>query len=207
MHNVQETVQWYRTHETRSQLGFGPNGMCLKICRTARDLPALYPSAVAAQVATPKQFREYDIADIRRGMVGYFDDPNDSNPFGHIVTWVGRIKGVDPSKLSSLLCRTNSVVSDEIVVVRGDYFPTHWGDQFQFAATWLNGQELEMGTKPPAPKPPPRPKTPRLQHAIEDLEAARSFHFKEGHDRIVRALTRDIKELQETLRNISGGTA
>jgi hypothetical protein len=99
--------------KTTEQLGFDPNGMCLRICRTARDIGPVYPSAVVAQNATPAAHRVYGVADVRRGMVVYYDDPNDSNPYGHIVTVVGRDRDADPDSLSSLLVRSNSVVSHE----------------------------------------------------------------------------------------------
>jgi hypothetical protein len=73
----------------------------------------------------------------------YFDDPHDSNPFGHIVTMIGRVKGYDPDSLDDVLVRTNSVVSGRVVVVRASYFKAHWGDAFQFGAFWLNGFELD----------------------------------------------------------------
>lgn len=199
MHNVKETLQWYRTHEVYpDSLSFDPDGMCLAICRTARDLPAMYPSALSAQVSTPMAYRVYKIRDIRMGMVGYFDDPNDSNPYGHIITFVGRRKGVDPNSLSSLLCRTNSVKSNQIVVVRGDYFQTHWGDKFQFGATWLNGQPLTPFNNPPKPKPEPK-EYPRIESAIDSLEDAMKdlrrtirSNKSRGNKRLVTALERDL---------------
>src|SRR5215216_5913970 len=95
MHDLHETMQWYREHDETAELGFNPDGRCLQICRTARDLPAVYPSAKEAQDATPKEFRVTKIADLRKGMVLYFDDPHDSNQFGHVATMVGRVKGFD----------------------------------------------------------------------------------------------------------------
>ena len=94
--------------------------MCQKICRTARNIGPGFASALAQQIGTPQDLRVYDIEKITLGMVGFFDDPADDNPFGHIVTFVGRRKGVDRGSLASLLCRTNSARSNEIIVVRGD---------------------------------------------------------------------------------------
>lgn len=204
MHDVRETVDWYRTHEVYpTSLTFDPDGMCLAICRTARDLPARYPSALSAQTATPLKYRVKQIADIRMGMVGYFDDPNDSNPYGHIVTFVGRRKGVDPNSLSSLLVRSNSVISNKIVVVRADYFGTHWGDDFQFAATWLNGYALSPFNEPPKPKPE-KPKTyPKIESTIEsleegmkDLRRAIKSNKTRGNTRLATALERDIVTIE-----------
>jgi len=144
MRNYKETLEWYEKHQTTSQIGFNPNGMCLRVCRTARDISAVYPSAVASQNATPREHRVYRVEDLRKGMVIYYDDPNDSNTFGHIVTMVGRVKNFNRHRLSDILVETNSVKSGELVVVRGDYFPEHWGDKFQFGATWLNGRTLDI---------------------------------------------------------------
>lgn len=202
MRSVPEVIQWYKGHETQAQLGYNPNGMCLKICREARGLPAVYPSALAAQIATPAAHRVHKVADIRRGMVVFYDDPRDSNPYGHIVTVVGRAKGEDPSTLRSLLVRTNSVKSGQVVVVRGDYFPRYWGDAFQFGATWLNGQALSFPEKA-EPKPPLSKRAPNLREAIAALEEAVAYHEKKGHTRLVRALRRDIREIRQTIRDYS----
>lgn len=142
--STRETLDWYIDNQTKSQIGFDPDGMCLKICRTARNIPAKYLSAKEAQDATPEAFRVYSIRDMRRGMIAYFDDPNDSNRFGHIATMIGRKRGEDPFSLDSLLFETNSVKADELVVVRGSYFVENWGDSFKFGATWLNGVEFDV---------------------------------------------------------------
>jgi hypothetical protein len=140
----QETLVWYRTHQNKAQIGFDPDNMCLKVCRTARGIPPRYLSAKEAQDATPKEFRIYDVEDLRRSVIGFFDDPNDSNRFGHIATMIGRVKGFNPKSLHDTLWETNSVKANELVVVRGDYFERYWGDKFKFGATWLNGYELDV---------------------------------------------------------------
>ena len=144
MRNYQETLEWYKTHQNASQIGFDPDGMCLKVCRTARGIGSKYPTAKAAQDSTPAKHRHHKIEDLRKGMVIYYDDPNDSNKSGHIVTMIGRAKGVPKTKLESILVETNSVKANELVVVRGDYFPKNWGDKFQFGATFLNGIVLDV---------------------------------------------------------------
>lgn len=144
MHDFRETLEWYRTHQTARQIGFDPDGMCQKVCRTARAIGSKYASAKDAQDATPLSHRVSRVRDLRRGMVLFYDDPNDSNRFGHIVTLIGRVPGFNPDALSDLLVETNSVKSNELVVVRGDYFPRYWGDKFQFGATWLNGVVLDI---------------------------------------------------------------
>lgn len=204
--STRETVQWYREHETAGQLGYDPNGQCLHICRDARGLGPVYPSAVVAQNATPAAHRVYHVADVRRGMVVYYDDLNDSNPYGHIVTVVGRDRDADPDSLSSLLVRSNSVLSHEVVVVRGDYFPTHWGDSFQFGATWLNGVALDLPDGGPAQPPTPTPAyigrrgTDRLRAIDTELSQMIENHRRFGNRRIVRALKRDRDAIRKTLR-------
>jgi hypothetical protein len=208
MRDTGGAIDWYRTHEVFPEsLGFDPDGMCLRICRTARDLPPVFPSAVAAQEATPEEYRVHRVRDLRRGMVLYFDDPADANPFGHIVTMVGSVVGADPDSLRDILVRTNSVVANEIVVVRADYFPKHWGDQFQFGATWLNGQAFPDFVKPePRPKPGPAiGKNPtNLNDAVEALQKAIRHHKSQGHVRLVNALRRDLKSLRETIDRFNG---
>lgn len=202
MRNTRQTLDWYRENEVYPEaIGFDPDGMCQKIVRTARNIPAVYPSALSSQEATPEEHRIYDPADIKVGMVGYFDDPNDSNPFGHVITWSGRVAGEDRSKLSSLLARTNSVRSNRIVVVRGDYFQRYWGDAYQFSATWLNGQELlGFGAK----KKAPLGKAAGLNRAVKTIEKSIEHHKKKGHKRLVRALERDLASLKETIDKFNG---
>ena len=166
MRDWKGALEWYRTHQTASQIGFNPDGMCLKVCRTARDIGPMFISAVEAQKATPKKYRVHKIRDLRRGMVGFFDDPNDSNRWGHIATMIGRVRGADPDKLSDTLWETNGVKSGELVIVRGDYFERHWGDKFKFGARWLNGKVLDLpGDKK---KEPPKPAEPtRVTNFLE----------------------------------------
>jgi hypothetical protein len=199
MRSTPATIDWYRNNEVwPGEIGFDPDGMCMKICRTARGAPSRYPSALASQQATPLKYRVHKIIDIRAGMLGYFDDPHDSNPFGHVVTWVGRLPNTDHSKLSSLLCRTNAVKTNQIVVVRGDYFQQHWGDEFQFAGTWISGAPITEFNKEPAPKPKKKEsKHHNIQHAIADLQDAERWNRKHGHKRIANALERDIASLRK----------
>lgn len=167
MHDWRETLGWYDDHQTADEIGFDPDGMCLKICRTARDIPARYPDAKTSQDNTPKEYRVYDVAKLRRGMVLYFDDPNDSNRFGHIVTMIGRVKGFkDWSNLDDVLVETNSVVANQVVIVRASYFKQHWGDDFKFGATWLNGFELDVPAKKTQPRPRPEGPT-RVENFME----------------------------------------
>lgn len=147
MRDFKQALQWYKDHRTTAQVGFNPDNMCLKVCRTARGIPAVYPTAKMAQDATPRDHRITRVRDLRRGMVLYYDDPNDSNRAGHIVTMIGRVRGFDPDKLSDILVVSNSVRKGQLTTVRGDYFPRYWGDTFQFGATWLNGVELDVPSR------------------------------------------------------------
>lgn len=137
-------LSWYRSHRTTQQIGFNPDGMCLKVCRMARNIPAKYLTAKEAQDNTPEDHRIHAIRDLRRGMVLFFDDIRDSNRAGHIVALGGRVKDFDPDDIADLLVWTNSVVPGQLVLVRGDYFAKHWGDHYQFGATMLNGVELDV---------------------------------------------------------------
>jgi hypothetical protein len=189
-------------------------GLCLSLARQAPGLPAIYPSALSAQHATP-QARRYPLAEARRGMVAYFDDPDDSNPFGHIVTvagWDGEGRDLDDLiTVSNDAKRTGGVD-----VVRASFFPAHWGDSFVFATDWLNGYDLPGydADKPTPAKPAPGRETigDNLDHAIRDIrrEVRRHRGLREralaAGDRTkavrlgrrVRALSRDLAELVET---------
>lgn len=200
MRPFRQVLEWYRNHQTASQLGFSPNGMCLKICRTAHGKAAVFPSAIAAQNATPAAHRVHKVRDLRRGMVIYYDESGDSNRFGHVVTMIGRVKGANLDSLHDILVETNDVKTNEVVVVRGDYFPQHWGDPFVFGATWLNGSEIDFAgrtqPKPPPPAPEPEPtRGEKVDAAIEKVTAAEK-RAKEGTerddklDRVLRILNR-----------------
>lgn len=149
MNTWQEALQWYKDHETASEIGFDPDGMCLKVCRTARGIPPKYLTARAAMLATPSEHRVHKVRDLRRGMVVYYADPNDSNPADHIATVIGRVKNFNPDDLGDVVTVTNSVQTDRLTVVRGDYPIRYWGDPFTFGATWLNGYELDVPTPQP----------------------------------------------------------
>lgn len=136
-------LEWYEQHQTTAEIGFNPDNMCLKVCRTSRDVGSKYLTAKECQDAVPQEFRHYRVRDLRKGMKLFFDDPNDSNAAGHIVTMVGRVKGFDWDELNDVLVETNSVVSGQLVVVRATYFYKHWGDAFQFGANWINGVPLD----------------------------------------------------------------
>lgn len=200
-----QTFAWFDTHRTKQQLGFDPDGQCLKIARTARNIPSKYPSAISAAHATPLAARR-KLTQLKPGMVAYYDDPHDSNPYGHIVT----VRWVAPIIKSpyDIIVETNSVKSDNIVKVRGNYFPTHWGDSFLFGATMLNGVNLLLPhTTSTVPQQPASPgklgpvAEQRIKDAIAELQHLVAVYKNNGNTRVVTALQRDIAELQETLKN------
>lgn len=195
--NTQATLEWYAGHTNSQTIGFNPNGRCLQVCRTARNIPAMYPSALAAQVATPKANRITTLNAIKRGMVMYFDDPKDSNPYGHIVTVQSRAATV--KTLDDIVVWTNSVKSGALVKVRASYFLPHWGDSFQFASNVLNGVPLLLDPAAPKPGPLAGRHGDRMREAIADLKALIEEHERANHPRLVTALKRDLAELRETL--------
>lgn len=183
----QEDLDWYRHHQTAHQIGFNPDGMCLKVCRTSRNIGSKHLTAKQAQDATPKANRFYKVRDLRRGMKLFFDDPHDSNTAGHIVTMIGRVKGFDWDSLDDVLVETNSVVKGQLVVVRGSYFKQHWGDGFQFGTDYLNGVEFDYAGKP---KPPRHDTTPRV---LNFRHSAPEWDVK-ILDRAIKAGRRDLKK-------------
>jgi len=181
-----ETNTWLRAQDRSNTSAW--RGLCLKLCRSARNIGSMYPSAVSAQHATPAKYRVHDLKDVKRGMVAYFDDPNDSNPYGHIVTVQGR------NKAGQLMCWTNDVAGPGMVSLTPmSFFPAHWGDEFQFAATWLNGVVLDMPDRKP-----PKPKEVNIRKAVDRLDQA--IKDNKGNTRLVNALKRDRARIRETLK-------
>lgn len=194
MRDTAETMAFLRGQAKSGSTSWG--NLCLKLQRMARGLPAVYPSALAAQEATPKDKRIRELSKIKRGMVCYFDDPNDSNPYGHITA----VAGVD-KQTGELLHWTNDAKGyGTVALVRHSFFQTYWGDSFQFASTWLNGYDLDL----PKPKPPLAGGARNIHAAIKDLEKAAAVHRRKGHGRLVRALERDIARLKEILQRFGG---
>jgi len=160
----QEDLEWYRNHQTTNEIGFNPDGMCLKVCRTSRGIAAKFLTAKQAQDATPPAHRITRVRDLRKGMKLFFDDPNDSNTAGHIVTMIGRVKDFDWDSMDDILVETNSVVSGQLVVVRASYFKAHWGDAFRFGTDYLNGVEFDYLGKGKVQEPKHRDDSPRVEN-------------------------------------------
>lgn len=204
MRDWSEALEWYRHNNTTDEIGFNPDGMCLKVCRTARDIGARFLSAKEAQDNTPTEHRVLHVQNLRRGMVLFFDDVNDSNKYGHIVTMIGRVKGADLDSLNDILVRTNSVKTGQLVVVRGSYFQEHWGDEFQFGATWLNGVELDV----PARRVRHRPnhvwkshfRDSRPDWDVKILDRAFAGG-RRGLNRYINAIEREVESIDNDVEN------
>jgi len=192
MRTTDETMAFFRGEAASGTTKW--RGLCLMLQRIARDIGPMFPSAISSAHATPEEFRVYDLGDVKRGMVAYFDDPNDSNPYGHIVGVAGR------NKDGELLTWTNDAAGPgKVSLVRASFFPNYWGDHFLFAATWLNGVPLDMK------QPVKQPKLGvRIKHAIADLDKAIAYHKQHDHPVLVKALKRDRAVLQETLKKYGG---
>lgn len=174
--------------------------LCQSLQRQARGLPAVYPSALSAALATPTSERVERVSDLRRGMVAFSDDPNDGNPYGHvyfIAGWTGPRNNPE-----NLWTWTNDVLrSGGVDLVPITLYRAKWGDDFQFGATWLNGYHFdEFNSKP---EPTRGSLGNNYEHAIEDVEKALAFHKKKGNDKIVRQLGWDIKRMKSRLNRFS----
>lgn len=186
-------------HQTRANW----RRMCLSLQRQARGLPAVYPSALSAALATPKSERVTKVADLRHGMIAYSDDPNDSNPAGHvyyIAGWSG-----PKSDPSNLLTWSNDVTSwyGGVGLVPITYYKANWGDGFQFGATWLNGYDFADFNKAPKPEPHRAKLGDNYAHALDDIERALAYHRKKGHKRLVKALERDVARMKRRIERFS----
>ncbi len=176
-HNI-NSLNWYR--------------MCLALQRTARGIPAVYPSAYTAMEATPESERIYKPADLRMGMIAYSDDPYDSNDAGHVYYIIGRND-------NGILTWSNDVKRmGGVDIVYLDFYKTHWGDTFKFGATWLNGYDFSDFNKPAEPAKNYNSLGERYLESIEELKRIRRFkESKPGTERVVRLLTRDITRMED----------
>lgn len=191
------------------------HALCLSLARKAPGLPPVYPSARAAMEATPRK-RRHPLIKATRGMVAYFSDPNDSNPYDHITTvamWDGCRACLShddavfyddsahkhSGDLSDLLVWSNDAVRDGGVdMVRASFFPTTWGDPFTFASDWLNGFDLPGYDIDKPILAPDRGPTlgANFDHAIADVRRALRYHREKGHKAIVAALARDLARMK-----------
>lgn len=175
---------------------------CLQRARTARNFPGVFPTALAAQHGTPMSDRVTNRDHFRQGMVIYLDNPHDSNPFGHIVTMVGR------NKAGEIIVDTNdALIAGGGSIVTLDWFPANWGVPVVFAAKSLNGFDLDLGRagepqkhKHPKPQHHVKPTLDNVQYALHRMDKAIAHWKAEGkHPGLVKALTKDRAEIKQTL--------
>lgn len=188
------TLAWLKGQHDSGSTSW--RALCLKLQRSARNLPGVYGSALAAQHATPMSERVYDRKKWLAGMVVYIDDPNDSNKFGHIVSLRGR------TKTSWAVWTNDALVRGGVSCVDVDWFLPNWGDRVQFAATSLNGYDLLLpkASVPKKPKPSHGPlRLQNLEYAIHRLDKAIAYHEKHNHPKLVEALKKDRAEIQQTI--------
>lgn len=177
-------------------------GLCLSLQRQARGLPAVYPSAISAAMATPESERVHKVRDLRAGMVAYSDDPNDSNRYGHIYFIIGWKNPKNRSDASTCLTWTNDRRPGRVDVVPLTFFKNSWGDGFQFGATWLNGYDFsDFNAKPKTDRGPQLGNA--YDHAIEDLRKVIRRHRSKGHDRLVKLLERDLQRMLNRRKRFS----
>jgi hypothetical protein len=191
--NTPETLHFLKSehdmHTTRWP------ALCLKLQRSARNLPGVFPSAFAAMQGTPMSDRVHDPDEIQAGMVGYADDPNDSNKFGHIFCF--RVKQAD----GTWLVWTNDAFGrGGVYCVDWQWFKRHWGDDFVFASKSLNGFGLilpkAVERKNPSPKPRLKATPDNLDYAVHRLQKSKAYHQKHDHPRYVKALDKEIADIR-----------
>jgi hypothetical protein len=199
-----DAVHWYAgQHDNASTSWFQ---LCLAAARTARGIPPVFPSARAAGEATPHDHRVTDPKDIEPGMVLYFwrDDPADVN--GHIVT-----TAFDPGDHAGLEIPTwtnDALTRGGIDRVPGAWFPLHWGKPFRFAATSLNGYELDGAWNDLAK---PKPAGGRPVDLIRDLREAHAALIvaarrakQSDHDDLARLLDHDAAQIARRVARLAG---
>jgi hypothetical protein len=162
----------------------------MKLVRSAYGYEfGIYPSALSAMLATPKKYRVTDPKKVKVGMVGYFVDPDDSNPFEHIATCVGHNREGDP------IWGTNTATGS-VAFVGHDFFVKNWGDHFKFAATSIGTYVIDQL------QPEPVERGKRLKKTIRELEKIAKTQRKLGREGIARRLDRDIADLRDTLKRL-----
>jgi hypothetical protein len=176
---------------------------CLSLTRQAPGIPGGIPSARAAMLMVPTSDRIHHVHGLRRGMVLFFDDPNDDNPFGHVVTVAGWHTTQPTDSLDDVLTWSADVPHDagEVGLVRASFFTSQWGVPMVYGSTSLNGFDLPgygRAATTPVRQAPSLQDT--LDAAITAVRHGIRAQRQKGHQRKVRALTRDLRELQDTRR-------
>ena len=184
--NTREAIAFLR-HQR--EIGASWSQLCLALTRSAREIPPMYPSALAAQLATPKEDRVYGQKNWRRGMVAYFDNAHDGNPYGHIATLALRNR-------SGTWLAWSNIVGGAVRLVPITLFTRSWGDPAQFAAVSLNGYDLR-GFEEQARAKPKRSVGEGLQHAVKTLRIEAEIRESRGFHARAQALRKDIEKLRE----------
>jgi hypothetical protein len=167
---------------------------CLMLQRMARGLPAVYPTAFAASQAVPEKERIHSIKDYRRGMIGFSYDPRIPNTAGHVFEIAGR------NEAGTILTFTNDAKNPgEVDVVPLSFYTDNWGQQLQFAATWLNGYDFSDFNKKPEPVFEGS-LGERYERSLEHLKKIRHDKKKAGFDKLANELTSPIKEMEKLLK-------
>lgn len=177
------TKQWYR--------------MCLKLQRMARGLPPVYPTAAAAQEATPQSERVV-LNRLKPGMVIF---TKGSDPAGHIA-FVDRWNPGQKNS-SNLMVWSNDMSADgrKVALVPLSRIETRWNHKFQFGATWLNGYDFsEFNQKPKAIR---GSLGNNYKHAIEDMERVIANKKKRGNKELVKLLERDLDVMKKRYNKFS----
>jgi hypothetical protein len=138
--NTPDSLAWLKHQHDVQASSWG--GLCQKLTRSARNLPALFPSAFAQIQGTPMSDRVHDVDQMQAGMPVMFDDPNDNNPFAHIATLRTRQKDG-----TWLVWSNDALGHGRVWCVDLTWFQRHWGDPMVFASKSLNGFDLRALTK------------------------------------------------------------
>lgn len=182
--------------------------MCEGLQRSAHGFEAAFASAFAHEIATPKSER----LDPREAPISSFifvDDPNDSNPYGHVV---GKWGDGGSGKLEDIPVATNDVADNKadydygnVTVVRLGWFPQHWGDRVQFATLWCGGDEIPSYTPQTGKEDTARwVKTAivRAEAVVELMRKARQDNDQKIHPAHERAIQREIDEQNKIVHSL-----
>ena len=195
------------TPETMDFLKAAHNGppvyhaLCLRLAREARGVASLYPSALAAQQATPQQ-RRVSWADVRKGHIAYFDDPSDGNSFGHVATCAGRTGDGRRLWWTNDAKRSGGVDLVADPSTDTSWFGAHWGDRFVFGTDWVNGVRFHIGADgdgggPPEPPPDPPEVNELVRIAVRGLRKAATNAENANRPKRAAALQKDIERLRK----------
>lgn len=210
LNDRQDWRAFYETQFARPVTDDTWGAMCEGLWRSGHGFPATFGSAIAHQLATPKSER-LDIREAPIGSAVFYDDPRDSNPFGHITGLWARKSPTDIDVATNDV-RNGSYEYGSVSVVPHTWFKANWGDDLQFATLWCGPYKVEVvGGKVVPPKPPTgRQDTAALVHrAINNAEqvvdlvkkAIKDNDGKIRHQHEVR-LHQELRDQQQNLRDL-----